>query len=329
MAYVYSNGEGAWIGYINNTKPGGSSGDVLIEIDSIGNKRNLYEHNGVSWALNRTADNEGPIVDDVSSVNSPLSVEFESYKADNATQFRVPNVYKSVNFFAHRGARMIAPENTIHAFEKAGMLKYWGIETDIQQTSDGVWVIYHDTTLDTMSDGTGAIKYKTLAEIKALNITVGVNLAYYPNSKIPTLEEYLVICKKYGVTPVIEDKVYFTQAQADSVVAVLRKNNMLEKAIITSYNPTSLLYIRNASKVLQTALALDSWVDTNIQVMLDNGIDIAGISSGSCTQVAVELCHSNNISVATFTLNTMANIKTFIARGVDFIYSDSINGEVT
>src|SRR5665648_1150306 len=87
---------------------------------------------------------------------------------------------------------MIAPENTIHAFEKAGMLKYWGIETDIQQTSDGVWVIYHDTTLDTMSDGTGAIKYKTLAEIKALNITVGVNLAYYPNSKIPTLEEYLV-----------------------------------------------------------------------------------------------------------------------------------------
>src|SRR5665648_222899 len=219
MAYVYSNGEGAWIGYINNTKPGGSSGDVLIEIDSIGNKRNLYEHNGVSWALNRTADNEGPIVDDVSSVNSPLSVEFESYKADNATQFRVPNVYKSVNYFA--------------------------------------------------------------------------------------------------------------QAQADSVVAVLRKNNMLEKAIITSYNPTSLLYIRNASKVLQTALALDSWVDTNIQVMLDNGIDIAGISSGSCTQVAVELCHSNNISVATFTLNTMANIKTFIARGVDFIYSDSINGEVT
>ena len=53
---------------------------------------------------------------------------------------------------AHRGARSIAPENTILAMTRAkesGAL-FW--ETDIQMSKDGELVIFHDTTLERTTD---------------------------------------------------------------------------------------------------------------------------------------------------------------------------------
>src|SRR5699024_4264590 len=44
---------------------------------------------------------------------------------------------KEVKYCAHRGLESIAPENTMPAFELAGQLGYWGIETDLHQTLDG------------------------------------------------------------------------------------------------------------------------------------------------------------------------------------------------
>ena len=44
----------------------------------------------------------------------------------------------------HRGARGLAPENTLAAFERALELGVTTIETDVVVTSDGVLVISHD-----------------------------------------------------------------------------------------------------------------------------------------------------------------------------------------
>ena len=41
-------------------------------------------------------------------------------------------------FVAHRGYSNYAPENSIPAFELAGKIGFWGIETDICETSDVV-----------------------------------------------------------------------------------------------------------------------------------------------------------------------------------------------
>ena len=46
--------------------------------------------------------------------------------------------------FAHRGARALAPENTIEAFTLARRLGATGLESDVWLTSDGVAVLDHD-----------------------------------------------------------------------------------------------------------------------------------------------------------------------------------------
>lgn len=48
---------------------------------------------------------------------------------------------------AHRGARSLAPENTMAAFRMAWQVGAHGIETDVSVTADGKLVLFHDATL--------------------------------------------------------------------------------------------------------------------------------------------------------------------------------------
>lgn len=61
-----------------------------------------------------------------------------------------------------------APENTLANLAVAIRKGYDVYETDIQRTSDGVFVVVHDATLDRETNGTGEAKDFTLAELKAL-----------------------------------------------------------------------------------------------------------------------------------------------------------------
>ena len=51
---------------------------------------------------------------------------------------------KKIFYFAHRGAPLLKPENTIKSFEKAIELGCNGIEMDIQLTGDNQIIILHD-----------------------------------------------------------------------------------------------------------------------------------------------------------------------------------------
>jgi len=59
---------------------------------------------------------------------------------------------------AHRGSRILWPENTWHAFDAAvDDLGYQYVETDIQVTRDGVVVVFHDDTLERTTNGVGKV----------------------------------------------------------------------------------------------------------------------------------------------------------------------------
>ncbi len=98
------------------------------------------------------------------------------------------------------------PKNSIPAFELAGKIGFWGIETDICETSDGQFVCIHDDTLDRTTNGSGAISDYTLDDLSQFQIDYGNYLDTNENLKIPTLEEYLSICSTYGNVPIIEIK---------------------------------------------------------------------------------------------------------------------------
>ncbi len=101
-------------------------------------------------------------------------------------------------YIAHRGLfdNVGLPENSLPAFERAAQSSF-GIETDVQMTSDGVLVVFHDDTLLRMTGAEGKLCDKTFAELRQLRL-LGTDCV------IPTFEEFLAAAN--GSNIVVEIK---------------------------------------------------------------------------------------------------------------------------
>lgn len=98
----------------------------------------------------------------------------------------------------HRGARGLAPENTIPAMETGLEVGVDALEFDVQQTRDGELVVIHDPTVNRTTDGEGAIAELSLAELREFD----AGYRFTPDGgqtfpfrgrgiRIPTLQEVL------------------------------------------------------------------------------------------------------------------------------------------
>lgn len=71
--------------------------------------------------------------------------------------------------FAHRGSRVLWPENTMPAFQGAFDLGYRYFETDVRISRDGVVVVFHDKTLDRTTNGTGLVSDWLFEDLRHLD----------------------------------------------------------------------------------------------------------------------------------------------------------------
>ena len=71
--------------------------------------------------------------------------------------------------FAHRGASVRAPENTLQSFRLAAESGAGGLETDVHMTRDGRVVAIHDDSVDRTTDGTGLVREMTFKELQGLD----------------------------------------------------------------------------------------------------------------------------------------------------------------
>lgn len=71
---------------------------------------------------------------------------------------------------AHRGSRVLWPENTMFAFVGAvEELGYHYLELDVRLTADRIPVVFHDATLERTTSGTGKIADYTLDELQSID----------------------------------------------------------------------------------------------------------------------------------------------------------------
>lgn len=127
----------------------------------------------------------------------------------------------------HRGAKALWPENTMLSFEKAIELGVDGIETDIQMTADGKLVLMHDLLVDRTTNGSGAVKEKTLAELRRLDAGEG--------QKVPLLSEFLDLVKGTDLMLNIEMKDYRPQV-LDQTIAMLADYGLTDQYVIACFD---------------------------------------------------------------------------------------------
>lgn len=92
---------------------------------------------------------------------------------------------KSVLCIGHRGAKGHVTENTLESIQKALALGVDGIEIDVHRCASGELVVFHDLTLNRMTDGEGEVSDYTLKELKRLKVK--------GRFLIPTLAQVLLL----------------------------------------------------------------------------------------------------------------------------------------
>jgi Glycerophosphoryl diester phosphodiesterase len=73
---------------------------------------------------------------------------------------------KRPQIWAHRGASMHAPENTLSAFRLALEMGADCLELDITPSADGVPMVIHDPNLERTTNGAGDVRQLSAAEIQ-------------------------------------------------------------------------------------------------------------------------------------------------------------------
>jgi glycerophosphoryl diester phosphodiesterase len=238
--------------------------------------------------------------------------------AERATKISLINTEKTI-FFAHRGMENMAPENTLIAFEYAGQLGADGIEFDIQDTSDGVWVLMHDDTVDRTTNGTGTIGSKTLEQVKALTIDAGPFISRYTNTKVPTLEEALIVCKKWGMKALLEIKKTNNLTNRVKIIEDIKRLGMTDSVKIIA--PISVcIEMKELEPSIEYGGLLDSFAD------IDNANPLlpyahVSMEKNAITKDGVELAHSKGFKVSAWTLNYSDSelADTLKSYGVDYI----------
>ena len=150
---------------------------------------------------------------------------------------------KSVN---HRGYSAVAPENTLPAYKLSKQMGFNYVETDVSFTSDGVPMLLHDATIDRTSNGTGTLSQMTYDEVRQYDFGSWKSSAY-AGTVIPTLAEFLDLCRNIMLYPYIElkDNGGYTQAQIQQIVDVVNAHGMKGKVTYISFSTTYLGYVKN------------------------------------------------------------------------------------
>lgn len=132
---------------------------------------------------------------------------------------------------AHRGGSLEAPQNTMSAFENAANLGFRYFELDVRATSDGVLAVYHDPTLDTLTNSSGAIAELTWAEVCQAKLS--------GSEPIPRLEEVLETWPEIRVN--IDPK---HSAAVAPLATVLQQRDCSERVCLSTFSDRRMVILK-------------------------------------------------------------------------------------
>lgn len=203
---------------------------------------------------------------------------------------------------AHRGYRGTgAPQCTAPAYIEAKKYGYDVGENDMWVTTDGVFVMAHNTTLP--SDSSIVIAESTYATLYAGNMGTFNG----KEVKIMTLEEWLILMKKIGLEPFVDIKSNLTAEQATAVVAIARKHGMLDKVIWCKGASDTIRGIR--ASYPKAKIALLGATTVNTEFVIDGRPDLTVIypQSINVTAEVVENAHNAGVGVECWHCDYSAN----------------------
>lgn len=231
--------------------------------------------------------------------------------------------------FAHRGGSLEGPENSMSAMAHAIDLGYRYLETDTQQTSDGVLVVLHDATLDRTTDRTGSVADQTWEQVRGARLrNPDGSLS---DQTLPRLEELFETWPAARVNVEAKD-----DRAVEALVALVRRYDAVERVCLGSFKGRRTARMR---ALLGPRLCTSCGPLDVVRLRLGPLGRVLGTVTAACAQVPVHqkvgplpipvvdkafvtAAHDRGLPVQVWTVDDEAEMRRLLDLGVDGLMTD-------
>ena len=272
----------------------------------------------------------------LSAVHTVISKEKRRHKPIHVSL----NMRTHLRYIAHAGGNKTAPKNTIPSFLNVAKDKHvWAIETDVHNTSDGHLILFHDDVAGPGSNMPRNDRYYgrnfsrvPYAALKNVSVEDGRHYKQrYTNQelRIPTLMEYLKICKTYHKVAFVELKQFSSFRYIDQTISEIKQAGMLKQTIITSKYLDELAYvhtIKEAQKIPLVAVYFHPLTSMNYRYIRMHHIAGVNMHIGGLSAYDLKMLHKMGVAYGCFVAyyNKRDLIKHYVDLGIDNLTFDTM-----
>lgn len=207
----------------------------------------------------------------------------------------------------HRGAPVVAPENTLESFRQAGERGATWIEFDVRPTGDSLLAVHHDPSTS-RGIKVGSAAYDDL------------------DPSIPTFGALVAAVPQLGLDIEMKtDGIGMSLAEfADLVIAEIDEHcDGVDNLIVTSFDDRALVLVRERRPDIPTGLLFwDRMPSEVIAVAADAGHVGVGPHIPLLDEAMVDEARSADLGIFTWTVNAAEDVARAAALGVDMIIGD-------
>lgn len=227
--------------------------------------------------------------------------------------------------FAHRGARVVAPENTLPAFATALEMGAAGIELDVHCSRDQQLVVIHNFSVNKTTNRRGAVSQYSVAQLAEMD----AGSYFHPSfagTRIPTLDQVFdLVGNRCLVNVEIKSNSPTGGEEAAILASMIQRRNLYEQVLVSSFNAITLIRLHAIDPKVQLGFLyylpmpsylLDAWFTSVMQPRALHPYHKL-IDSDLMTYARKKGC-----AVNTWTVNDLDEAKRLAALDVDVIMSD-------
>lgn len=220
---------------------------------------------------------------------------------------------------AHRGLSGLETENTCAAFVAAGNREsYYGIECDVHRTLDGEFLVFHDDDTARVGIDNLVLEESTFDTLRHLQLKDVDGKRGRIDLTMPTLLEYIQICKKYEKKAILELKNEFVEQDILRIIEMIQGADYLAETVFISFALNNLITLRKLLPTQPAQYLLCEWSDEALATMQQYQLDL-DIYYKAVTPEVVAAVHAAGFVINCWTVNEIADGDALAAMGVDYI----------
>ncbi len=231
-------------------------------------------------------------------------------------------------FVAHRGAGLLAPENTLAAMRAGFDYGYRMFEFDAKLSGDGVAMLMHDAVVERTTNGSGRVAGMSWGELARLDAG-SWHSARYAGEPVPTLARVARWLRANDCLANIEIKPCpGREAETGAAVAIealLLWRDAEVPPLLSSFSEAALEAARKVAPALPRALLLGElpadWLD-RCRALDCVALDASHRVLDSATIAAAKAA---GLRVLSYTINEPARAAELRAAGLDCVITDAVD----